>query len=348
MKRKLSIIGILTVVVVLILLTVNATIDKPNRKKNGFKRTFSKESAILNKQADFGIVFQGVCGISGDSIFLQGKDPSKIYITSTALTKLDTINLNLPNIPKLTSGFSTIVIYPKVYILASNARSLILADLAKGINEIIEIKTAGAFVNSSMISSGEFVIREIDSNTRNTKFKILGITGKTTKSETDISIPLADAGFTYSGRLNFDQKNHYLIYVTSYLNKIICFDTNLKMIYQSRTIDTNATVKTKLEKNKNGITYKSPPTTLNGPVATHDGVIYINSKLKADNEIHQEFRNSLVIDKYLVKDGHYMGSLYIPNISDQKSLKFGILQDGRLLITQEKTIMIYDAQKQFK
>ena len=54
------------------------------------------------------------------------------------------------------------------------------------------------------------------------------------------------------------------------------------------------------------------------------GILYIQSVLKADNEDETTFTQSAVIDLYALRDGKYRGSLYLRNERETRLFDFKI------------------------
>lgn len=128
--------------------------------------------------------------------------------------------------------------------------------------------------------------------------------------------------FTNDGILLYDKRNARIFYMYFYRGEFLSLDTNLNLIYKAKTIDTVKMVKIKTRM----ITSKSfsknplrqlapttPPKFVNLSISVDNSYIFINSKLKSDNESNQSFESNQVIDVYMVKTGQYLHSFYVPH-----------------------------------
>ncbi|WP_199119234.1 hypothetical protein [Pedobacter sp. ASV28] len=344
MKKHLLLIVVLILLAAGILYALNKTNGAPNREKNGFVRQFNGTTATLLKEVNFGWSFRELCGQQGDSLFLMGPDPAKVFMTTTRLDRLDTIFLDIPIITRLGPAFNATVRYPYLYLISSNARRLIKADLRTGKTEITVLPFKGVFHNNVMLDSNRWVIRYIDDQTRNASFKLMDAKGNILTTENNISKPLADAGFLYGGRLNYDGKSGQLIFAHYYTSLLTSFDTAIKLKYEGHTIDTNHTVKTEVTDTKTGVTLKKPPVSLIGHTIIHDGVLYVRSTLMADNEENQKFEKNTVIDKYDVKDGRYLGSFYMASLKGKDVLQYYFIAPDKILGLSNDKVGLFNYQ----
>ncbi|MBN8879852.1 MAG: hypothetical protein J0I32_20070 [Sphingobacteriales bacterium] len=342
MRKHLTLLLVLIVVAVGILYALNKTNGAPNRVKNGFVRNFDGTTATLIKEADFGWHFREVCGQQGDSLFLMGTDPTKIFMTNTNLSKLDTFNLDIPPIKRLAPAFRCNVIFPYAYIVSSNAQRIIKADLITGKSEVRVLPFHGVFHNSVMLDSNRFVIRYIDTTTLNAKFKLMDGKGNILITEGNLSKPMQDAGFLYAGSLNYDKQSDKLVFATSYVNELTCFDTMMKLNYNTQTIDTTHTLKTEIVHTKRGVTFKKPPISINGHATIYNKTLYLRSKLMADNEHNNDFDKNIVIDRYKIEDGHYLGSFYLPSLKGKDVLQYYFIGSNRILGLSNDKIGVFN------
>jgi len=153
--------------------------------------------------------------------------------------------------------------------------------------------------------------------------------------------------FTNDGFLNYDKQNALILYLYSYRGEFLCLDTNLRLLYKAKTIDTVRTAQIKTgfltSRGKNGelrtlITPTSPPNLINVCMTTNRDKIYIRSKLKADNESDTNFEQNNVVDVYDIKQGGYLYSFYIPKYKHNRIREFQI--NGKNLVAIYKDYLV--------
>src|SRR3546814_5094753 len=127
-----------------------------------------------------------------------------------------------------------------------------------------------------------------------------------------ISPPGENADLSSDGLLHYDKDSGTLIYVHFYNNSVIGIDTNLHLIYKATTIDTVRTHKINMIDIQSGNTIRrtnaGPKNFIKRTSYVNEGIFYVNSILKADNENNIVFASNEVFDTYNVNDGSYRGS----------------------------------------
>lgn len=345
MKKHIYIITGLTVAAFVILLSLNASMNKPNKYKNGFDRVFVTDVVREIKRIDFKHDLNTICGVSGDTVFFSGMIAGEVYYMSLSNPKLDTINIGLQDIPKLQMGVFTTVDYPYIYILGGNAKCVIKGNLITKDHEVTMFNAGGAFSNGTVINPETFVMRVIDSNTLDAQFKRFDLGAQAVTTEDDLSILLGDAGFTHDGRLSYDAVTDRLYYVPFYSNNVTCFDPSLQLLYRCHTIDTNAHANVEVLRKDDAATLKKPTITVNGYSHAHGGNLYVKSNLRADNEEDEGVFGFAMIDQYDGNNGEYLQSLVLPDSKAKKLRQFCFLQDGKLLVLMDREIILYDMDK---
>lgn len=117
-----------------------------------------------------------------------------------------------------------------------------------------------------------------------------------------------------------------LFYVYYYRNKFLSIDTNLKVNYEAKTIDTNTRAKIKISKIRSTgeITLSAPPVYVNKNAAANRNYLFVQSALKADNETDKISEKTTPIDVYRLEDGKYLYSFYIPDFAGEKLTNFKV------------------------
>jgi hypothetical protein len=86
---------------------------------------------------------------------------------------------------------------------------------------------------------------------------------------------------------------------------------------------------------------KQPPQMVNRIGAVWNGKLYLESMLKADNELPLDFAENTVIDAYSVTNGNYIASFYIPPYKGNKLYMFSII-NKKLYAIYGKAVVVYD------
>jgi hypothetical protein len=330
--------ALLTLLATGVLFALHFTSDRPNQKQNGFTRNlngFTIEK-IVSRKLNFKP--KDICGFSGDSVFIADKQPGIIHLFNAQTKTEYTFDLHLLPIPQLAPVFYTWVDFPNIYILGGIARCAIKGDLIAKTCEKASVETGG-FGNGIILNDESFIVRTVDTPGMNSLFKKGFFSSHTIINENEISPKLSDAGFSYDGHLSYDRKSNKLFFVCYYNNKITCFDTSLNLIYTANTIDTISSPNIEIRRTKTSITLSKPPITINPKSVVREGILYVISKLRADNE-HKDISDNVVVDMYNSADGNYNGSFYLP--IDSHSIEvFEVLDDKRALIVKDQELTIY-------
>jgi hypothetical protein len=162
---------------------------------------------------------------------------------------------------------------------------------------------------------------------------------KLTKSNVTSSYTFEDQGegiFSSDGVLTESPDGLRLFYIYYYRNQFICLDSNLKLIYKGKTIDTisHAQIKVGTINSLHEKTLASPPIFVNKRSSANNEYLFVHSALIADNEIKETMKGINPIDIYRIKDGKYIFSIYLADFSNEK------LQDFR--VCEHTLIALYD------
>ncbi|TDQ10274.1 hypothetical protein [Pedobacter metabolipauper] len=199
--------------------------------------------------------------------------------------------------------------------------------------------------NCTPISDSSVIVRSIEGTGQDKSMSLVKIrlSNKSIENKRYTLPKHLDGYFGNDGFLRYDKENSRFIYSYLYSGEFLCLDTNLNLLYKSKTIDTVTLPKLKLgvfkTKLKNGkyankTTQISPPSFINSDFAINNGFVYIISQLKADNESSAEFKENQPIDVYSIKDGKYQYSFYIP--------KYNRFKLKRIEVTSNQIIAIFD------
>jgi hypothetical protein len=277
-----------------------------------------------------------ILNLKYNSFYIAGASPSHIYlgnaIAASYLLKMDyslsdTAHLRLKLAPgtNLSGQVTVTVDSPHVYmmegtqgaILHASLEDLVLRRLPEGRRQ---------FYNASPVSPASFILRLYDSSRSQNVLTKRMLDTVYLQPNTPVLEKQVDGVFCTDGTLHYDPNTAKLVYVYYYRNQFICLDTNLNVQYQGRTIDTvrHARIKVASMVSEGKSTLASPSGVVNRLSCVDGKWIYVNSKLRANNERKAEFDKVSVIDVYSLKDGSYHFSFYLPSVDDTKMRSFRV------------------------
>jgi hypothetical protein len=318
------------------------TIEVPNSKKNGFKRKIlysipeSVHSKKLNKD------YFNICGTFSKYFFLSSKQPDQITLMDTTLNEMRDIHLQIQPfwINAINNIFHTSIEYPTVYIYAGNVPMILKTSLRNQDFSITEIPKPG-FTRAVHINGETFMLRKLSADYKNQLFYKYS----TIESESGLGTVTNDGGISSDGQLHFDSTTNQLVYVHFYDNTFITFDSNLSLIKKYHTIDTVSENKIAIEevrqKDQTALTSKVPLHLINETSCVNNGLLFVYSSLRADNETKQDFANNLPIDIYNLKSGSYYGSIYLPISYSKRNIKRIKVFHDKLIVLFPRHISIY-------
>lgn len=339
MKKRILIMFLLCSCAIGTLYALHITSNAPNRVPNGFNRNFVAIHGKIALIKDFGVSFRELAGIHGDTLFLMSDKPGRIHYTDTKLSYLSSIALQNPNIENVMPRFYTFVDYPTVYVMGGNAKAFAVGDLRTGTTRKVELQIDGIF-NNPVYVDGHFVLQFVDNTTLNTEFIKINKHGNTINTGVNLPKSSRDGGMKRTGLLR-NAGDGRLLYMHYLDNNIEVFDTNLAAYRLIHTVDTNRMSKVEVEYNQYGAAYKAPPITINGYCAVYDNILYVRSKLMADNEDRKDFNTKTIIDQYEIETGKYIGSFYLPTPDRKQFAEFYFIDQNTILAFSDNSVIIY-------
>ncbi|MDR3716008.1 MAG: hypothetical protein P4L51_24650 [Puia sp.] len=341
-KKVLLKLGALLLLAVIILASLAYFNRSPNAKPNGFARKWLTDWIEGQDQKTIPAPLVRICGVSGDRIYTAGQNPQYLMSFDRKLEQKGVLTLNIPLTQKLQAANGLIVDSPEVYLFANNLSTLYKAGIDQpGIDSIKLGK--GIFTRSIRLEKDLAVIRGFDDDPMRQVFKTVDLRNGLISHRNPL-VDDADGGFATDGLLNYDSTYHRILYLQYYQNVFFCLDTNLNLLYQGHTIDTTRYNPVRIKKLKNDYEQKLVPVTPRFPIIRNsfasNGLLYVISELKADNESPENFRHNSVVDIYRVPDGRYTGSFYIPNIGED-NIQSLFIDSGILIALYKKHIATF-------
>ncbi len=346
MKRTLILIFTLVALGLLSMTVLHFSTDMPNRQANGFERKFFEEPVEILAQHTFPVKFRELTGTHDGKLYLMGENPSLVYVIDEQLAQMDSIKLLLSYVPKFIPRFYGLLDYPRIHLLGGNAFAMITAHLEKDSVEVTDLNLPGFFSNPVYLGDGEFMLQVIDSISLDAFFVRMNEDGEVIQEETNLSTRQGDAGFLSSGQLRHDKASGVLSYVQFNSHHWMAFDPSMHLHRRGNTIDTNSSIKTEFIRHDRNVNYKKPPMAVNAYTSVYNEILYVRSKLRADQESSKDFRHHAVIDAYDMILGEYEGSFYLPHPQEGEIQQFYVLDKNRLLALTGGTVTIFQIPRE--
>lgn len=297
--------------------------DLPNRAENGFSRKFLPDSpqAIANLQLEDKA--QGIIGKRQlEILFSTGRADHLIAVSP--------VNGSVRMMPTTSSRSAQQVLSDiNTFAMCLGSNHLYLYDYSQtklyALNAVTtELESTihiGFFCSAVVpLHPNASIVRGYNARRASLLFGKISATGNTLW-ENDISLLSLDGGLSTDGQLLYDQQSNLLTYMHYYNNRVIVFDTLFQTKQKFTTLDTIAP-KLKLDPAK-------PRLITNKTACVHDGMLYVCSNLRADNETYKAYMKNIPVDCYDVRTGVYLGSFYLP-VDDGKVIRDIRVINGRL------------------
>jgi hypothetical protein len=339
MKKPILILLALVACSGLILLTLDKLMGSQAKSLHGFQRKFTTTS--LNKIKDYTLEkpVYSIAGWNSTQLFLSTATPGEIIILDINKGTTKTKKITIEGVDKLSSTFHTTVNYPEIFIAGTNARKIIRGNLLTGTAEIYNVNS-GPVLSAVITDRDNAIIRYIDTNSLELYFKPLNFVTGSGGKPVKVAPVVNNDIFAYDGYLNYDRILKQVSYVNFYCNGITRFDEKFHQLNRSTTIDTMNSPKVSIAHLSTAVTNSAAPQMINKNSSLHDGMLYVQSALKADNEKPGMFENNTVIDMY---SNAYRGSFYLPAPAAE-IIQFVMMDQGRAVVLTDKSIQLYALQ----
>lgn len=344
MKSKLITLGILLAAAVLLVIVIWQTSDKPNSKNNGFVRNYIIENLRPSLSVATNSNIKHISGVIGDTVYLSTVTAGEIAWIDLKTRKIqkrmfikDTVLLK-----QIKTSNTIRVSRNGILLFDGNSRLVVQVDHNEKLYKIHRLKDL--FTRAVPISPYSFAMRKIRPGEHDQSLYRYDMVKDTVMNESTITEPVKDGGLVTSGLLNYDPSTKLCSYVTRYANHIALTDTNMKVVLKGRTIDTTSqyTMKTRKVKESKGykVTNDGPQRHVNKAACMANGILYVYSYMKADNETTDAFANSNVIDLYDTTALNYLGSYRLP-AEGKKRIRHFEIKYGKIYALYSNTLRIY-------
>ncbi|MDM8172920.1 hypothetical protein QT327_00930 [Olivibacter sp. 47] len=314
---------------ILIIYGLWAMADLPNKKDNGFHRKilmgqFEEISrSILKKQTT------AILGTYGKYTFLETDDPRFLlkFNNDSYQTSVMTIGNFSPSLGNKKYKYQLLGAQLYRY---DRSGEVEIFNLDNNIPKLFSRFEAPPVIYYVPISDNRYGYLKYTGIETFKQFCIGRFNGVTISCDTGNAILSEPKGLIADGQLNFDDSTQTFVYTHYYKNEVTTFDTSLHLKNIVHTIDT---VTNSLKEGENGARFA-----INQKSCVHDGLLYISSNLKADNESRSHYTRHIPIDIYDIKAASYSGSFYLPVSKGKliKSMKF---------ISRYKILVLYHSNE---
>lgn len=304
---------------------LNYCVTSANDHLNGFFR----------KKPSHKIVGIGFLKLADQYLYLAGGDDAFVYLGNkrikdqiirirTGTKEIDRFTITGLDTIKFSLGLKTYVYRGNVFLI-DNRKPLILSGKATDYKMINRWVVPG-FLDGLPNSGGSGILNmALDGHNTLVKWRnneLLNYYRLGTK---------VNDFFSSDGKLIQVAGNAQMIYVYYYQNKFLSLDSNLRITYTEKTIDTTSHPQIKIHNNKklHQMTLDAPPKFVNKQASANSYYLFIHSAIKADNELDKEIKVVNPIDVYALKNGKYEFTIYLPNFDDEKLKDFRV--DGNVL-----------------
>jgi len=318
--------------------------------KNNFIRNIQPHSVKFIKKLNVKYNSYYIAGKSGNFLYFGNKTASLLILkTNELLTDSQYITLDKSVLNNYKLRSQQLTIDSPFFYITSGSYPLILKGTLLNWKYQPLLEDTNRFSSAYPIGDHTFVAKAINSQSKENIIKKWEPGKKAITPLENILTKQIDGLFCTDGQLQYDIASKELVYTYYYRNQFISLDTNLNILQIGRTIDTNTVAKIKVEKYTSGNAFSSlasPPSIVNKRFCVHNGWLFINSNLMANNEEKKIFDRSNVIDVYNLKEKRYKFSFYIPtkHKSDLKDFKvFG----NRMVVINDQEIETYLLRKEY-
>ena len=293
---------------------------KPNSQKNGFKRSYFSGLIVHKTKINLEYANFYIAGLNASTVYLGNfDDPTIVYVLDNEFSEIKHLKTNFVDSIKFFWRYSRLQVdSPNVYLTEGTTPTLFHTTL-DDLRFKLFMKNSCHFTSSILGSKNLAFFKSIEESKK--EHILVKQTNRPPfiQKASHILQRQVDGLFSTDGMFKYDPESSKLIYLYYYRNEFICLDTNLRIIYRQKTIDTNTHAKLIVGTipSENKVALASPPLFINKQSCLSRDKLFIHCSLIADNEDIKKFKENAVIDVYSLQNGQYFYSFYIP-VSNQE------------------------------
>jgi len=309
---------------ILVIAVLSFFSNEASHRKNGFIRLVPPHIAIPAHIRDLHANVWNLAGGTATRVYLSNRAaPARLMEINLDLKDSMLRNLSIHSAATRVSKSLRVMVDSPTICLAEGVSPL-LAEGRLGDSLLHRLPANAYFGLATPLSPASHILRVFD--TRLGQNILIKQLPDTLISKAPILEKQADGLFCTDGALHAQPDSNRLVYIYSYRNQFICLDTNLRVRYSARTIDTVSHVQFTVSKipSQKAVTFSSPPSFVNEQSCVNGNYLFVHSALPADNEDAELFRTGAAIDVYSLVDGSYLFSFYLPDYRNKKMRDFRV------------------------
>jgi hypothetical protein len=316
-------------------------------KPNGFKRLFSKMELqpLMKIKSNFRLT--SFCGISNSHVYAMGKNQSEIIAMNLTSEKTMLYKNAIPSNPRINKAATIVVDSPKSKTYCYNLGAIFSSKLGSIAYDSTKLPI-DIFTREAPISDNSVVIKGFPRNGKKQQIMKVNISNRTISNQLDL-LKNDQLGFASDGFLKYDSTTKQIIFLQLFQNSFYSLDTNLKVIYISKTIDTIShnlmSTHTVSNDGRSKIVSNVPINPINKDCDLSNGYLFVMSGIKADNEDYDTFEQNSTIDIYDLKNGKYLKSFHIPSLEGENATAIRLLpKRSAIMALYKHDIVLYKYQ----
>ncbi|WP_149695334.1 hypothetical protein [Chitinophaga sp. CF418] len=317
MKKRIYSLALLLLAAFLIIVILVYTAPSPNRQSNGFSRSYLQATPLQPYMAiPTHDRILDIAGIDDNTFYFSTTDPAILFSASMeAGCRIDTFQIALRQSLKDSMGsyFFTEVNNGAFFVYAYNIPAI--SKTGRTSFDTYATFPPGGFSQAHVLRDGQHImLRKLDLKEKDQFFMRVTLNGDSILTGSGLSAVRRDGGMSTDGSLNYDRATGLFTYLYYYSNKYVTFDSTMHLISKGTTIDTFTMSRFSISAamaSKNVYMNQGPDQMVNGFSCVHNGVMFVQAKLKADNDDDRLFHEHCVIDQYDLRTNRYKGSIYL-------------------------------------
>lgn len=335
---KLSLILIIIAITcIVIMVFLHKRSETILHRDNGFQRRFLQHAISKEASYDLNLNSYYIAGFYRDTIYLGNytapflltkiKDSSGLMQQPLQLDRTD-IKFRSPLL-EVTDSMTYLYEGTVPVIFGGKTGNNILKEQNIGKTYFRKIRN---------IDQDHFVISAFH---RRKQIQALGLIARGSKDSVKLNSELlkttGEGFFEPDGQLNYDPFTNKVVYVYHYKNEFIVSDKHLRSARSYHTIDTVRTPRLGLSVQRDGSSKLNNPLVVNKRSFVYKGVLFIESDRRGRFEKNRE-KEAVTIDLYSILEQKYLGSINIPNKSEEKQIQFVVYKDQLYMIINSRLV----------
>jgi len=291
-------------------------------QKGGFIRLLPSHVLVPGKIIDLKFNSYYIVGLTKDSIYLASMlTPYWMTSLSFTLGTRQERHINWLATARIRKGARMEIDSPFVFLNDGMSQKVFRMNMIKFAG-VAQYSTP-PFTAATALTVNTQVYRCIASDRKNVLVKN-SFGSKSLIIAKDLLKDGGDGIFSTDGMLVPIPHTARFIYVYYYRNPFFCADSNMQVVYRSRTIDTvsHAPIKVAMIRSEGKITMASPRQQVNRLCAVNDKFLFVNSMITADNEGPPTNSGAQAIDVYTIQTGKYLFTFHLPDIGGKRVSDF--------------------------